>query len=158
MNISCHNVTRLALMAVTPTIDNEKPQAWKAGCLPTRPDTVQEVKTFSLFNHNYCFKVEQMSSLVPISFASDTVSTQGMGISVHTRQCTSTHNPFGLHTKSPASKWLYHVEPNKHEALIQHRNYHSIKRRKKNYNAWSPLWITWLKALEAEFDPRIRVP
>lgn len=69
-----------------------------------------------------------MTSLVPISFASDTVSTQQIGISVHTSQCISTHNPFGLHAKSPASKLLYHIEPNTHEALIQQRNYHSIKR------------------------------
>lgn len=46
MNISCHNITRLALIAVTPTIDNEKLQAGKGGCLSTRPDTAQEVKTF----------------------------------------------------------------------------------------------------------------
>lgn len=144
-------------MTGTPTTDNEKPQAWKGGCLSTRPDTVQEAKTFFLLQSKLQLLRGQMSSLVSISSPSDTVSTQEMGISAHTTQCLSIHNPFGLHTKSPASKWLYHFEPNKHETLMQQRNHYSIKRREKKYNAWPSLWIIWLKALEAEFEPWIRV-
>lgn len=97
-----------------------------------------------------------MSSLVSISFASDTVSSQETGISAHTSQCLSTHNPFGLTTKSPASKWVHHFEPSKHEVLIQEIT--TPLKEEKKYNAWSSLWISWLKALEAEFEPRIRVP
>lgn len=103
-NVSCHNITRLALMTGTPTTDNEKPQAWKGGCLSTRPDTVQEAKTFFLLQSKLQLLRGQMSSLVSISSPSDTVSTQEMGISAHTTQCLSIHNPFGLHTKSPASE------------------------------------------------------
>lgn len=32
------------------------------------------------------------------------------------------------------------------------------QQQKKNYNVWSALWITWLRALEDGFESQIRVP
>lgn len=118
---------------------------------PLGQTQLKKWRHFSLFSPNYCLKVGQMSSLVSISFASDTVRTQEMGISVHTSQYLSRHNPFGLPIRSPPANDCITLSQTRMR-LSCNTEITTPPKEGKKYNAWSSLWITWLKALEVHLN------